>query len=330
MQLAQPLAIFGAALVALWTLRRLALRWLRRTATTEESAAAVFAATIRIPSLLWCLAGALAVALRYAALTERQVHAAGVWIVIVVIASLTLGAAAAAARMMNLYGQRRRIPFAVAGLSRTLTYVVVLSVGAMVLMHYLGLDIRPMLTALGVGGLALALALQDTLANFFAGIHILAEEPVSVGHLIRLSTGEEGAVVDIGWRTTRLRTGQNNIIVVPNTKITTGILTNFSLPDARAMVETTVVAGRDADAARVRDLILAEALATAGVLAEPAPVVLFDPGLTPAHQQFRLLVHIAEQTQRGTVVSAIQLRLVERFRAEGVPLAEAYLPFPRS
>lgn len=331
MQLAQPLAIFGVALVMLWVLRRLALRGLRRNAASEESLAAVFAATIRIPSLLWCLAGALAVALRYAELTERQVHTAGVWIVIFVIASLTLAAAAAAARMMNLYGQRRRMPFAVAGLSRTLTYVAVFSVGAMVLMHYLGLDVRPMLTAMGVGGLALALALQDTLANFFAGIHILAEEPVSVGHFVRLSSGEEGKVVDIGWRTTRILTEQNNIIVVPNTKITTGILTNFNLPGARAMVETAVVAGRGADAARVRDMILEEALSTDGVLGEPPPVVLFDPGLTPTHQQFRLLVHVGQQTQRGLVVSAIQLRLVDRFRAEGVPLADAgQIAIPRT
>ena len=323
MQLVQPLAIFGVALVVLWIVRRVALGWLRRKAATEESLAAVFAGTIRIPSLFWCLAGAIAIALRYAELTERQVRAAGVWIVIFVIVSLSLAAAAVAVRMITLYGRRRQVPFAVAGLSRTLTYVFVLSIGAMVLMHYLGLDIRPMLTALGVGGLALALALQDTLANFFAGVHILAEEPISVGHFIRLSSGEEGTVIDIGWRTTRVRTGSNNIIVIPNTKITSGILINFSLPEARAVVEIPVVAGRDADAARVREIILEEALATEGVLREPAPLVLFDPGLTPTHQQYRLFVHVEHQTQRGPVASAVNLRLLERFRAESVPLAAA-------
>ena len=320
-ELAQPLAIFGVALVLLWIVRRVALGWLRRKAATEESLAAVFAGTIRIPSLFWCLAGAIAIALRYAELTERQVRAAGVWIVIFVIVSLSLAAAAVAVRMITLYGRRRQVPFA--GLSRTLTYVFVLSIGAMVLMHYLGLDIRPMLTALGVGGLALALALQDTLANFFAGVHILAEEPISVGHFIRLSSGEEGTVIDIGWRTTRVRTGSNNIIVIPNTRITSGILINFSLPDARAVVEIPVVAGRDADAARVREIVLEEALATEGVLREPAPLVLFDPGLTPTHQQYRLFVHVEHQTQRGPVASAFNLRLLERFRAESVPLAAA-------
>ena len=77
--------------------------------------------------------------------------------------------------------------------------------------------------ALGVGGLALDV--QDTLANFFAGMHILLEEPISVGHAIRLSETDEGVVTDIGWRTTRLRTGRNNIIVIPHTKIASILLT---------------------------------------------------------------------------------------------------------
>lgn len=323
LQLAEPLIIFGIALVLLWIARRIALRWLRRKAANEEAFAAVFAETVRFPSLFWCLAGALVIALRYAQLTERQEHTVGLWIVIFVIVSLTLAAASAATRMVALYGQRRKVPFAVAGLSRTLSYVFVLSIGAMVLMHYLGLDIRPMLTALGVGGLALALALQDTLANFFAGIHILAEEPISVGHFIRLSSGEEGVVTDIGWRTTRLRMLSNNIVVIPNTKITSGILINFSLPEARASVDVPVNVGRDADAARVRDIILEVALETEGVLREPPPLVLFDPGLTPTHQVFHLYVNVVRQTERGIVASAINLRLLQRLRAEGVPLPAA-------
>ncbi len=324
-QFVQPLAIFGIALLALWALRRLALRWLRRRANGSGNLAGVMADAVRVPSLLWCVAGALEISLRYADLTERQVHAAGIWIVIFVIVSLSLALASGTARAIALYGQRRQVPFAVAGLSRTLTHVFVLSIGAMVLMHYLGLDIRPMLTALGVGGLAVALALQDTLANFFAGIHILMEEPISVGHFVRLSTGEEGTVTDIGWRTTRVRTGSNNIVVIPNTRITSGILVNFSLPEPRAVVEIPVLASLKADAARVRDLILDVALRSEGILREPAPSVVFDPGVTPTHQQFRLFVCVEQQTQRAAVASTFNLALWERFRAEGIPLPETGL-----
>ena len=323
MQLVEPLVIFSVALVVLWILRRLFLGWLHRKAASPEGAGVLFADAIRAPSVFWCLAGAIAISLRYAELNERQVRTASVWIVIFVIVSLSLAVAAMAVRMITLYGQRQKVPFAVAGLSRTLTYVFVLSIGMMVLMHYLGLDIRPILTALGVGGLAVALALQDTLANFFAGVHILLEEPIRVGHFIRLAPGEEGTVTDIGWRTTRVRTGQNTIIVIPNTKITTGVLINFSLPAPITVIEVPIVVGHSADARSVREIILEEALSTPDVLIEPAPTVLFDPGITPTHQQFRLYLNIEQQTKRGQVVSAFNLKLLERFRADGVPLPTA-------
>ncbi len=323
MQLAGPAAIFGAALVALLVVRRILLGWVRRMSAGPTAFPAVFAGAVRFPSFLWCLAGALALALRSVELTDRQERTAGVWIVVFLIASLSLVAAAVAVRMVTVYGERQRVPFAVAGLSRTLTYVVVLSIGAMVLLHYLGLNVTPLLTALGVGGLAVALALQDTLANFFAGIHLLVEEPISLGHFIRLATGEEGTVVDIGWRTTRVRTGANNIIVIPNSKIAAGILTNFDLPDSRVVVEIAVVAAHEADPEKVRRIILEEAAAAEDVLAAPAPLVLFDPGVTPTHMQYRLFVSVESPLQRGLVTSAINLRLAERFAREGVPMPRA-------
>ena len=116
------------------------------------------------------------------------------------------------------------MPLAMAGLTRTLTRFAVLATGLLVLLAYLNISITPMLTALGIGGLAVALALQDTLANFFAGLHILVERPIFVGDYIRLESGQEGVVTDIGWRTTRIRTLSANMVVVPNTKITSGTL----------------------------------------------------------------------------------------------------------
>ena len=94
----------------------------------------------------------------------------------------------------------------------------------------LGVPVAPLLTTLGIGSLAVALALQDTLANFFAGLHLLADRPVRPGDYIKLHEGEEGFVETIGWRSSRLRTTKNNIVVVPNQKLSQAILTNFHLP----------------------------------------------------------------------------------------------------
>ncbi len=86
------------------------------------------------------------------------------------------------------------------------------------------------ITALGVGGLAVALALQDTLVNLFAGLHILMEKSIRVGDFIRIETGQEGYVEDITWRTTRIKMQPNNMIVIPNSKLSQSVQEGIEIP----------------------------------------------------------------------------------------------------
>jgi small-conductance mechanosensitive channel len=316
---APALIAFAATLFALWLLRRIALRWLGRISTGPNSFAAVLADTIDLPALLWCLAAALDVALRFANLDDRHMRRAGDWIEIFVIVSLSMVVASIGVRLIAGYGERRGISLVLSGLSKTLIRVFVLSIGAMILLHKLGYSITPLITALGVGGLAVALALQDTLANFFAGVHILMEQPISVGDFIKLSTGEEGVVGDIGWRTTRLQ-ALNSVVVIPNTKITSSILTNYALPDTRVIAEISIVAALDADARAIGRIALEVAASIEGVLKDPAPLFLLDPGATPTHLQAKLFVGVEHRLKQGLVASAIRMRLIERFREEAIPL----------
>ncbi|HEY1207371.1 MAG: mechanosensitive ion channel family protein [Bryobacteraceae bacterium] len=314
-----PLAVFAALLGALLVARYVLLRLLRRHAPGPGSLAAVFAETISFPSVLWALAAATDLSLGSADLTARQTRLADEWIGAFLIVSLTLVALSVSVRMMARYGERQGMPFAAAGLSRALIRVVVVTIGLMSLLANFGKSITPLLTALGVGGLAVALALQDTLANFFAGIHILVERPIFVGDSIRLSDGQEGVVTDIGWRTTRVRNGANDMVIVPNSKITAGTLINYNLPDHREVAEVAILVAHDADPALVSRIALEEASRTAGVLPEPAPVCLCDPGVLPTHLQFKLVVNVARHDDQGGVLSEVRLRLLERFREEGVP-----------
>lgn len=315
----EPVAIFLAALFLVLAVRHLLLRLARRRLASGRYGA-IFLDMIQFPSVLWCLAAALATALRFASLDERQIHLAGVWIIVFLIVSFSLVAAAIMARMVAAYGEKGRLPFAVAGLSRTLTHIFVLSIGGMMLLHYLGINIAPLLTALGVGGLAVALALQDTLANFFAGVHILVENPITVGDFVRLASGEEGTVVDIGWRTTRMLAPNNSVIVIPNTKITSGILTNFNLPETETAVEAVIIAGLDADPSQLKTIALEEALQVTGVLRSSQPLFIFDPGPTPTHMQAKVIVHVGNRLSGGLIAAEIRMRIIERFRREGVPL----------
>src|SRR5207244_7175310 len=97
-----------------------------------------------------------------------------------------------------------------------LAKAVVIGLGAPVILQTLGISITPLLTALGVGGLAVALALKDTLANLFSGIHLIAAKYIRGGDYVRMDSGEEGYVVDINWRHTSLRQLPDNLILVPN------------------------------------------------------------------------------------------------------------------
>ena len=320
LQLARPLAAFLLTLLALLLVRHFLFKWLFRRAHGEGTAAYIALDTVRLPAVLWCVAAAMKFGLEMSIIPAKYTAPASTAIFAFLIISISMVAASASVRALTAHGRRRGIALALSGMASTLIRVFVFTLGLTALLRLYQVNIAPLLAALGVGGLAVALALQDTLANFFAGIHILIEEPIALGAFIRLSTGEEGVVTDIGWRTTRVRNGGNSVIVIPNTKITSGILTNFNLPDPRVVAEVAVMVGYDADPDQVRRIALDEARACEGVLDTPAPAVLFNPGLLATHLQFTVVFTVAEVGQRGNVQSDVRLRIHRRLRQEGVPL----------
>ncbi len=123
---------------------------------------------------------------------------------------------------------RRKVDNKVSSLFHIIIRLFVFSAGILVISSVLKYDIQALLTALGVGGLAVALALQDTLSNLFSGMQILASKQLRPGDYVKVEDGVEGYVVDINWRNTSLRTLLDNIIVVPNSKISSTITTNYS------------------------------------------------------------------------------------------------------
>jgi small-conductance mechanosensitive channel len=314
---------FFGALAVLLVIRWIFLSAVRRRAGTEDTFFGVVYDTLRWPSVLWAMAGALAIGLRFAQLGPQQDELIARWIVISLIVSMTIAVSNVFVRGLLLYGNLRDARFATSGLSRAMTHVFTYTFGLLVLLGYLGISITPALTALGVGGLAVALALQETLSNFFAGVLILMESPIHVGDFIRLSSGEEGTVTDIGWRTTRIVMGVNNIIVIPNNKITSSTLVNHSLPSRMMLTDVEIPVGYGADVELVTRLIretVDESLAAGeGALTQPAPGIVFEPGLLPTHMQFKLVMAVADRLHAVPLKTAIRLRLVKKFQAHDVP-----------
>ena len=136
-----------------------------------------------------------------------------------------------------------------------ITRIVVVAIGVILILGALGIPIAPLVTALGVGGLAVALALQDTLGNLFAGLQLVASKQVRPGDYLLLDTGQEGTVADTAWRTTTLRTQSDNLVIVPNSVLAQAIVTNYRLP--AEVVATTVEfgVGYDVDLGHVERVV---------------------------------------------------------------------------
>lgn len=119
-------------------------------------------------------------------------------------------------------------------LLNTVSKIFIFGVFALFIMGQLGIEIGPLLAGLGIAGLAVGLALQDTLSNFFAGIHLLTDRPFKEGDLIGVDATTTGTIAKIGWRSTKIRTPDNNFVIIPNAKLAQSVVTNYFAPNQRA------------------------------------------------------------------------------------------------
>ena len=141
----------------------------------------------------------------------------------------------------------------------TIIDLVVYLTGILIILSSYGISISPLLTALGAGGLASALALQDTLANLFSGITTLVSKQVHMGDYIKLASGESGRVVDMNWRNTTIRTATSNMVIVPNKNIASSTLTNYEQPYAECTIAIPITITYGNDLQRVEEVTLAVA-----------------------------------------------------------------------
>jgi small-conductance mechanosensitive channel len=177
---------------------------------------------------------------------------------------------------------------------------------------------------LGVGGLAVALALQDTLSNLFAGFYVAVAGHIRLGDYIRLNTGEEGYVTDIGWRSTIIRALAHNLIVIPNRTLAQANVTNFHLPEKRMAANVIVTVTFESDPDKVEEVLLdvvrQGTQEIPGLLAEPKPSVHLEPGYAEYSIGFSVNYQIAEFSNQASVRHELRKRIWRRFREEGIQI----------
>lgn len=328
MALAIFAAVFLGVSVALLIVRKIAFgylaRWARKTDTTADD---ILLEAIKSPTVYWSLAVGLYIALDTSGFPKKYVAYGLNALYILIILSVTLAVANISSNIFLNKIKKSTAALPVTGLSRTVIKALIFALGFLIILNGLGISITPILTALGVGGLAVALALQDTLSNLFAGMHILVENSVRVGDYIKLGTGEEGHVSDIGWRTTRVRKLDNNLIIIPNNKLIQSNITNYYLPEKRMSLPINIGVSYDSDPEIIEKVLVEEALAAAdevaGLLKDPPPFVRLIPGFGDSSLDFTLICQVEEYTDQYLVQHEIRKRLFKRFKKEGIEI-----PFP--
>jgi len=225
--------------------------------------------------------------------------------------------------LLKAYSYRESTSKGSLSLFKSIINIIVYLLGLLVMLESFGISITPMLTALGVGGLAVALALQDTLSNLFAGIQITLTRTIKPGDYIHLTNGEEGTVSDISWRSTTLITQSDNMTVIPNSKLATTIITNYSLPKRNLSISVPVGISYDSDLEKVEKITLeiGETLMKENGI-ETLPVFRYKEFGTSSIN-FTLSMDVNEFSQQYVLRHEFIKRLYKRFKAEGIEI-----PYP--
>jgi small-conductance mechanosensitive channel len=306
------------------TLKYLLKRWAERTETKIDD---VIINAIKNPIIIWFLLAGIYGALTFISIPSNILEYVEKGVLALIIFSITLTLANITSGLIKYYGVKLGVTLQVTGLGQFLAKAAIISIGIVILLAELGIEITPLIASLGIGALAVALALQDTLSNIFAGFYILADRPIRIGDYVMVEGAGEGYVIDIGWRSTKIRTLQNNVVIIPNKKLAESVITNYYLPDKPVAVLINIGVSYGEDPERVEKILLEEALKASkeipGMLDDPAPFVRFLPGPGEYSLNFTIICRAREFTDQYLIRHEMYKRIFKRFREEGIEI-----PFP--
>ncbi|MFH1826741.1 MAG: mechanosensitive ion channel family protein [bacterium] len=204
--------------------------------------------------------------------------------------------------------------------------VIVWGIGIFMLMDLFGISITPIMASLGIAGLAVGLALQETLSNFFSGVYILLSQPVRIGDYIELENGLKGYVTSIGWRETRIKMLQNNTVVIPNAKLAQSIITNYYLPDKEMAALIQVGVSYNSDLEKVEKVTVEVGKQVMekvnGAISKFEPFIRYHT-FNAYSIDFTVILRVVEFVDQYLVKHEFVKALHKRYKAEGITI-----PFP--
>ena len=201
--------------------------------------------------------------------------------------------------------------------------ITIYAAGALVAIDSVGVSISPILAGLGIGGLAVALAVQPTLSNFFAGTYVVTEGELKEGDFIELEGGPSGYVEDVGWRSTKIRSRFNNLVIIPNSRMAESIVTNYFSPTPAMNVVVTCGVSYDANLEDVERFSVEEAQAVINdsdqAIKDVEPFFGFS-NFGDSNIDFFVFLQAIDRTGTFTLKSELIKRIHERFNVEGIEI----------
>lgn len=320
--LAPFLFIIGGAIVGLICEKLFLSRLTKIALKTKWEGDEVIIGSLQHIIIFWGIIGGIYGACHTLSLSPSLILILHKILLIIAILSVTAVAARITVGFINL----RRDVLPSTSIFTNLTKILIFAIGILIILQALGISITPLITALGIGGLAVALALQDTLSNLFAGIHIIVSKQLKPGDYVQLDSGEEGYVIDVSWRNTAIRALPNNIIVVPNAKLASSIITNYHMPVKELSVLVQVGVSYDSDLEHVEKVTIDVAKQ---VMEEvPGGIKEFDPFIRyhtfgDSSINFTVILRVKEFTDKYLIKHEFIKRLHRRYKEEGIEI-----PFP--
>ncbi|MBI3319602.1 MAG: mechanosensitive ion channel family protein [Candidatus Omnitrophica bacterium] len=320
-----PVAILLVALlVGLWLRSFFVTRLLRWASQTRWEGDEIVLHAVRNPIVLWSVMAGVYCVMKIAHLPAGIVAVAEPILKALWIFSVAWVIANTISELITHYAAKWQLGLPMTSLTQNLAKGIILALGLLIVLDSLGVKIASLLAALGIGSLAVALGLQDTLANLFAGIYLTLSKNIRVRDYIKLQSGEEGYITDIGWRATKIHMLPNNVVIVPNTKLAQSVIINCYLPDKELAVLVEVSADYGSDLEHVErvsmDVAREVMRQVAGGVPAFEPLVRFHT-FGESSVNFTVVMRAREFVDQYVIKHEFIKRLHARYRSEGISFA---------
>ncbi|RMF55469.1 mechanosensitive ion channel family protein [Candidatus Woesearchaeota archaeon] len=205
-------------------------------------------------------------------------------------------------------------------LLQALNRIFFIIVSGLIIMKIWNLKIIGVLTSLGLAGVVIGFALRDSLSNMAGGVSLILDQTFSVGDFIKLESGEMGEVIKVGLRSTRIKTLDNELMIIPNGPLSMSKITNYAKPNnaLRVIIEVGVVYGSNID--KVKKVLLDSITDISGILKKPAPEVWFDK-MADFSLNFKLLFYIRNYRKRFTIKSKATSLVFKSLKKNNIEIA---------